>query len=218
MRKKKTVTLAVVMLILAVLGAMVGFYFTRPEIAFVTDPLPDEFISRLSKPSKLTSSYRLSLEDSMSFSDRADYMIDVTKDGIYSDKPVHRPLYSVEELFSPILSSLAGEEIALIFDETDESQYEFSLIVKEMFPDAVLIPYEYEMSKSDYSIYRGKLEPGMVLMIPDLYSSIDFVRTLESPRLAVDWLDAAALETICPEFVASPDWEDVISSLFSENV
>ena len=43
-----------------------------------------------------------------------------------------------------------------------------------------------------------------------LDETIGFIRSLESPRIAVTYLDAAALETIKPVLVFSPDWDEII--------
>ena len=121
---------------------------------------------------------------------------------------VYDMTYDLEALVGPY-SDRIGDDAVYLYDSTDPKEVELLSFLKARLPGIEGVPYESEIGRSDYGVYGNRVGDGLIIST-SLDETIGFIRSLESPRIAVTYLDAAALETIKPVLVFSPDWDEII--------
>ena len=83
------------------------------------------------------------------------------------------------------------------------------MFLRTMLPNLNEIPYDGQISRADYGVYRSKVGDDLIITT-SLSEIIDFIRTVEEAKIAVTYLDAAALEILEPAVIFSPDWDGII--------
>ena len=138
---------------------------------------------------------------------KADLIINHSVIGLDNEN-VYDMTYDLEALVGPYVDRI-GDDAVYLYDSTDPKEVELLSFLKARLPGIEGVPYESEIGRSDYGVYGNRVGDGLIIST-SLDETIGFIRSLESPRIAVTYLDAAALETIKPVLVFSPDWDEII--------
>ncbi len=187
--------------------AFLIFYFTRPLVAFFTGPMDKSYIDNLSKPGALTFSYRTKVvrnEDS-NILKRSDLIINHSVLGLDYEN-TYDMVYDPTALVN--LAEL-GSDFTYLYDETDSIEAEFLEYLNESGLRFNAVPFSSTIARSEYALYRERTGEGLILTL-SLDKTIGFIRSLENARLAITYLDYAALEIRDAEIVFTPEWDSII--------
>ena len=202
---KRKGLIASLSILLICISSFLVFLFSRPLVVFFTGDVDSSYIARLDKPKRLTSSYRTKTDENVL--NKADLIINHSAIGLDNEN-VYDMTYDLEALVGPYVDRIEDDAVYL-YDSTDPKEVELLSFLKARLPGIEGVPYESEIGRSDYGVYGNRVGDGLIIST-SLDETIGFIRSLESPRIAVTYLDAAALETIKPVLVFSPDWDEII--------
>lgn len=208
MKKRKPFIFSIIVFILCILSFL-AFYFSRPLVVFFTGDVDSFYVENLDKPKPLGSSYRTKIVDDEEENvlNKADLIINHSVIGLNYKNVFNMP-YDLKSLVEPYLSEL-GDEVSYIYDSTDPDEVELCSFLRTMLPNLNEIPYDGQISRADYGVYRSKVGDDLIITT-SLSEIIDFIRTVEEAKIAVTYLDAAALEILEPAVIFSPDWDGII--------
>lgn len=206
---KRKGLIASLSILLICISSFLVFLFSRPLVVFFTGDVDSSYIARLDKPKRLTSSYRTKTMENVDENvlNKADLIINHSAIGLDNEN-VYDMTYDLEALVGPY-SDRIGDDAVYLYDSTDPKEVELLSFLEARLPGIEGVPYESEIGRSDYGVYGNRVGDGLIIST-SLDETIGFIRSLESPRIAVTYLDAAALETIKPVLVFSPDWDEII--------
>ena len=186
-----------------------AFYFTRPLVVFFSGDADSHYVSKLVKPDPVNLSYRTRIcekaEDNIL--NKADLIINHSVIGLDYDN-VYDVTYNLQSLVSPYVENL-GDGVTYLYDSTDPDEVALLSFLRSSLLSVNDVSYEGEIRKADYGVYKNRVGNGLIITT-SLEETVGFIRSLESPQLALTYLDAAALETIEPVLVFSPDWDAII--------
>lgn len=206
---KRKGLIASLSILLICISSFLVFLFSRPLVVFFTGDVDSSYIARLDKPKRLTSSYRTKTVGNVDENvlNKADLIINHSVIGLDNENVYDMP-YDLEALVGPYADRI-GDDAVYLYDSTDSKEVELLSFLKARIPGIEGVPYESEIGRSDYGVYGNRVGDGLIIST-SLDETIGFIRSLESPRIAVTYLDAAALETIKPVLVFLPDWDEII--------
>ena len=208
MKKNKTI-IAITSILFALVLFFIIFFFSRPLVVFFVGNLDSNYIEELSKPSALTLYYRTKVvvnPDDNSLNN-ADFIINHSVIGLDKEN-VYEMEYDPESLIEPYATNL-GSDVTYLYDSTDDKEVEILDYLNSRISDLNAVSYESEIGRADHGLFQQRVGDGVIITL-SLSETISFLRTLDSPQIAVTYLDAAALEAIEPYIVFSPDWDSLI--------
>lgn len=208
MKKKKGLLISL-SLLLAVLLAALSFYFSRPLVVFFTGEADPYYVDNLVKLDFFSLHYRTRVVTDVDddILNKADLIINHSVIGL--DKPnEYLMTYDPLSLIAPYVDSL-GDGATYLYDSSDGEEVAVLSLLEERIGDLNAVPYDGKMDRSEYGIYKTRVGAGLIITL-SLDETIGFIRTLDEPKIAVSYLDAAALETIEPSVVFSPEWDLII--------
>ena len=201
--------IALLIFLLVFMLVFLAFYFTRPLVVFFTGDADSHYVSKLVKPDPVNLSYRTRIcekaEDNIL--NKADLIINHSVIGLDYDN-VYDVTYNLQSLVSPYVENL-GDGVTYLYDSTDPDEVALLSFLRSSLLSVNDVSYEGEIRKADYGVYKNRVGNGLIITT-SLEETVGFIRSLESPQLALTYLDAAALETIEPVLVFSPDWDAII--------
>ena len=201
--------IALLIFLLAAMLVFLAFYFTRPLVVFFSGDADSHYVSKLVKPDPVNLSYRTRIcekaEDNIL--NKADLIINHSVIGLDYDN-VYDVTYNLQSLVSPYVENL-GDGVTYLYDSTDPDEVALLSFLRSSLLSVNDVSYEGEIRKADYGVYKNRVGNGLIITT-SLEETVGFIRSLESPQLALTYLDAAALETIEPVLVFSPDWDAII--------
>ena len=208
MRKKKGLLISLSFL-LAVLLAALSFYFSRPLVVFFNAEADPYYVDNLVKPDFFSLHYRTRVVTDVDddILNKADLIINHSVIGL--DKPNEYIVgYDPLSLIAPYVDSL-GDGVTYLYDSSDGEEVAVLSFLVERVGDLNAVPYDGKIDRSEYGIYKTRVGTGLIITL-SLDETIGFIRTLDEPEIAVSYLDAAALETLEPSIVFSPEWDLII--------
>lgn len=208
MRKKKGLLISLSFL-LAVLLAALSFYFSRPLVVFFTAEADPYYVDNLEKPDFFSLHYRTRVVTDVDddILNKADLIINHSVIGL--DKPNEYIVgYDPLSLIAPYVDSL-GDGVTYLYDSSDGEELAVLSFLVERVGDLNAVSYDGKIDRSEYGIYKTRVGTGLIITL-SLDETIGFIRTLDEPEIAVSYLDAAALETLEPSIVFSPEWDLII--------
>ncbi len=201
--------IALLIFLLVFMLVFLAFYFTRPLVVFFTGDADSLYVSKLVKPDPINLSYRTRIcekaEDNIL--NKADLIINHSVIGLDYNN-VYDVTYDLQSLIAPYIENL-GDGVTYLYDSTDPDEVALLGFLRSSLLSVNDVSYEGEIRKADYGVYKNRVGDGLILTT-SLEETVGFIRSLESPQLALTYLDAAALETIEPVLVFSPDWDAII--------
>lgn len=201
--------IALLIFLLVFMLVFLAFYFTRPLVVFFTGDADSLYVSNLVKPAPINLSYRTRIcekaEDDIL--NKADLIINHSVIGLNYNN-VYDVTYDLQSLIAPYIENL-GDGVIYLYDSTDPDEVALLGFLRSSLLSVNDVSYEGEIRKADYGVYKNRVGDGLIITT-SLEETVGFIRSLESPQLALTYLDAAALETIEPVLVFSPDWDAII--------
>lgn len=209
MTKKKALKTVLIALI-SILILFFIFFFTRKRIAFFVGDLDRSYIQKLDKPEILTSRYRTKVvyDENDNYLNYADLIINHSIIGLEKEN-VYDMAYDPVSLIAPYIETIRSENVVFLYNEESIEDIDVLSYLRENLADIKSLSYKGSMARSDYGIYREEIGDALIITL-NLNETIGFIRSINAPRLAVSYLDAAALERIEPYIVFSPHWDELI--------